>query len=177
LLINEGVTSILGNHDLDILNKRFKVSGNEKCPKEWNFNNLSTESLTYLRNLPHTITAKHNNHSVLICHGSPSSITEYLREDSIEADVAMASIAHDVLICGHTHLPYYKKYGPKVLINSGSVGKPKNGTPHATYVDVIFGETISVNIVEVEYSFHKTVENILQHDLPDKNTLALIQGA
>jgi predicted phosphodiesterase len=90
--------------------------------------------------------------------------------------MAMASISHDILICGHTHIPYSKKYGNKLLVNSGSVGKPKNGTPHATYAELTFSATPKAQTIEVEYSFHKTVEHILQHDLPEKNTLALIYG-
>ncbi len=40
----------------------------------------------------------------------------------------------DILVCGHTHIPYAKYYGEKLLVNAGSVGKPKTNKPYANYV-------------------------------------------
>ncbi len=176
LLQKENVKAILGNHDFDVLYKKFRDPNSSNCPKVWNHNNLNDESLEYLKSLPDYMTLTIEKKQIHICHGSPTSRTEYLYQDSIEAEVAMASIEHDILICGHTHIPYFKEYGNKMIINSGSAGKPKNGTPHATYVEITIEDIVSVNIIEVEYSFHKTVEHILKYDLPEKNTLALIYG-
>ncbi len=40
----------------------------------------------------------------------------------------------DFLFLGHTHLPYQKQVGDTLIVNTGSVGKPKDGDPRAGYV-------------------------------------------
>jgi len=40
----------------------------------------------------------------------------------------------DFLFFGHTHLPYQKQVGDTLIVNTGSVGKPKDGDPRAGYV-------------------------------------------
>lgn len=37
----------------------------------------------------------------------------------------------DVLLCGHTHLPACRRHTDFTYVNPGSVGIPKNGTPHS----------------------------------------------
>ena len=39
----------------------------------------------------------------------------------------------DLLLVGHTHLPGMRKVGGTVIVNPGSLGQPRNGTPDATY--------------------------------------------
>lgn len=54
---------------------------------------------------------------------------EYLNELLTENDA-------DVLVCGHTHLPYIKRILTGYIVNSGSTGKPKHGNPNVTYVTI-----------------------------------------
>lgn len=83
---------------------------------------------------------------VLMVHGSPRRINEYLFEDRPDRSfVRMIEAASaDVLLFGHTHRPYHKQLdvgdegSPEIwhAINTGSVGKPKDGDPRACYVVV-----------------------------------------
>jgi diadenosine tetraphosphatase ApaH/serine/threonine PP2A family protein phosphatase len=63
-------------------------------------------------------------------------MNEYLYEDRPNATFErIAKVAgSDLLFFGHTHLPYVKKVGKTLFINTGSVGKPKDGDPRAGYV-------------------------------------------
>ena len=71
-----------------------------------------------------------------------------------------------VLLCGHTHKPYYKMYENKMLINVGSVGKPKTGNPNANYMIMDVTKDIKVEIVEVPYHFEKIANAIEENELP-----------
>jgi predicted phosphodiesterase len=74
---------------------------------------------------------------VLLVHGSPRRINEYLYEDRPEASLErlMDQAGADVLVCGHTHLPYHRLLGSgRHVINAGSVGKPKDNNPDACYL-------------------------------------------
>lgn len=86
---------------------------------------------------------------VLMVHGSPRRINEYLFEDRPDASFLrmMDAAGADVLLFGHTHKPFHKTLsdegadgGPegttryRHAVNTGSVGKPKDGDPRAGYV-------------------------------------------
>jgi len=82
---------------------------------------------------------------VLLVHGSPRKINEYLFEDRPDASFLrmMEAAGADVMLFGHTHKPFHKvlpyegvdgatRY--RHAVNAGSVGKPKDGDPRAGYV-------------------------------------------
>lgn len=86
----------------------------------------------------------------------------------------MSELVEDILVCGHTHIPYAKYYGEKLLINAGSVGKPKTGNPNANYViiDIKNEDKISktpssveVEIIEVEYDFERIANEIEENEI------------
>ncbi|MBW6468742.1 MAG: metallophosphatase family protein [Coriobacteriia bacterium] len=87
---------------------------------------------------------------VLLTHGSPRRINEYLMPDRGEKQLArLAGEAQaDVVCCGHVHIPYHRSFrvdpddtdSPLVhYVNSGSVGKPKDGDPRACWVELLIG--------------------------------------
>ncbi len=45
----------------------------------------------------------------------------------------MESVPADVVLVGHTHTPFVRKIGNRVLVNPGSLGQPKTGKPDACY--------------------------------------------
>jgi diadenosine tetraphosphatase ApaH/serine/threonine PP2A family protein phosphatase len=55
------------------------------------------------------------------------------------------------------------------FLNTGSVGKPKDGDWRAGYVLVKADEEVgSIEFVRVEYDLERAVEGILASDLPDE---------
>ena len=82
---------------------------------------------------------------VLLVHGSPRKINEYLlpdRADELLARLAAAAEA-DVVCVGHVHVPYHRLVpvpdGAVHYISTGSVGKPKDGDPRACWVELLIG--------------------------------------
>lgn len=73
----------------------------------------------------------------------------------------------EILICGHTHLPYIKKINDKYLINTGSVGKPKDGDTRAGYVILNIEEnTVEAEFIRVAYDVELMAKTIEATDLP-----------
>jgi putative phosphoesterase len=66
---------------------------------------------------------------VLFCHGSPRSDEEILTRVSPEERVAaaLAGVAADVVVCGHTHVQYDRRAAGRRIVNAGSVGMPYEG--------------------------------------------------
>ena len=82
--------------------------------------------------------------SLLLVHGSPRRINQYLFEDFPEGSFLrlLEGAGADILLFGHTHKPYhrtiaYEHEGEtryRHALNIGSVGKPKDGDPRAAYL-------------------------------------------
>ena len=82
----------------------------------------------------------------------------------------MANLEEDALVCAHTHIPYIKLFGSKLLVNDGSVGKPKNGQPDATYalLEIEKDQPIKVKIKNVPYEFTKIMKDMTMKRFPNR---------
>jgi predicted phosphodiesterase len=65
-------------------------------------------------------------------------MNEYLFEDRDERSLERIadSADCDVLVFGHTHIPWTRMIRNVLFINAGSAGKPKDGNPQACWVMV-----------------------------------------
>jgi len=147
------------------------------------------EERKYLRTLPSHIHVEFqlNNDklNLLLVHGSPRKINEYLFEDREEKSLLriMEQADADVMCFGHTHKPYHRTLpsGPEAhaqyrhAINIGSVGKPKDGNPQGCYVILSFTEhssvqvkdSIHVEFVRFSYDVEKAAKAVESSPLPD----------
>lgn len=100
---------------------------------------LSAEDRAWLGNLPLSQTLKLDGTRFTLVHAMPSDpLTKRLslvtaREEELEAELERLTPRPDVLLVGHTHLPGMRKVGGTYIVNPGSLGQPRNGTPDATY--------------------------------------------
>ena len=135
----------------------------------WTIDNTSDDNKEWLRTLPKQISFSVGTLQVLMVHGSPRKNNEYLHGHLSEAEFteATATADFDVLLCGHTHVPYHRMVSGKHIINPGSVGKPKHGNYNAVYGIVeIVNNTVTLTTVEIAYDNHKAGEAIIAAGLP-----------
>ncbi|CEN89875.1 phosphodiesterase [[Clostridium] sordellii] len=179
------VLTIMGNYDEAIGNFKIICGCDYPDPKDAEKASLSMkftseettdENKAYLRNLPKEAVISFNNKIIRFVHGSTRLINEYLKENSKEADEVMNNIDEDILVCGHTHIPYVKSYGEKLLVNAGSVGKSKTGSPNANYVIIdIIDSIVEVEIIEVFYDFEKVAKEIEENKILPNDFARLIR--
>lgn len=187
LLKRNRVISIQGNYDKAIGNMEPVCGCDYKEPHmielaahsmAFTSGAVTEDARTYLRDLPKELRLKCENHTLLLVHGSPRRINESLLEDSNEMQEVIEAFPEDILLCGHTHIPYYKRIGDKHVINCGTVGKPVSGNPDACYAVVgVDKDNISVEIVSVRYDVEKAAKAIEENDgLPDEFAWMLRTG-
>lgn len=187
------ILTIMGNYDDAIGNLKIVCGCDYPDPKDAEKAGLSmhftgqttkVENKEYLRNLPKELIFNFDNKTIRFVHGSTRLINEYLKENSKEADEVMSELVEDILVCGHTHIPYAKYYGEKLLINAGSVGKPKTGSPDANYVIIdIKNEneidktpsSVEVEILEIKYDFEKSAKEIESNEILPNDFARLIR--
>jgi predicted phosphodiesterase len=110
---------------------------------------------------------------LILIHGNPVLNTVYWTEDRSDSFcLKMAELARarpgDVIAFGHTHRPWHRVADGIHFINTGSVGRPKDGDWRAGYAVVsIAGGAVEVQFVRVEYDLEAAMEGIRASDLPD----------
>lgn len=123
---------------------------------------------------------------VLLVHGSPRRVNEYLFEDRPDASfLRMMDTANaDVLLFGHTHKPFHRAMSYEApdgrthvrhAVNTGSVGKPKDGDPRAGYVLLTLDPACrkhdpaycTVEHVRVTYDVERAARAVEASPLPD----------
>ena len=137
---------------------------------------LDDDEHAYLAGLLDEIRFDTGGLHVLLVHGSPRRINEYLLLDRPEAHLAkLAREADADVVCfGHIHIPYHRVVpledgGVAHFISDGSVGKPKDGDPRACWalVEVESGE-VAVEFRRVAYDVDAVVAATREAGLPDR---------
>ncbi|MBL8134849.1 MAG: metallophosphoesterase family protein [Anaerolineae bacterium] len=168
-----GIPTLMGNYDQGVGSSSDDCGCAYKTDVEqrrgelsiaWTNAHTDDDHKTYLRALPAHIPVKLGDLTVLLAHGSPRKVNEYLFEDRPDAyfERIMDAASTDVLVCGHTHLPYHKTLpSGRQVINAGSVGKPKDRDPRAGYVVLTAHErVIEVEFVRVPYDVERAARAI-----------------
>ncbi len=173
LIRQRNIPTLMGNYDQGVGNNSddcgcaYKTDIDRKRGElsiAWSNAHTNDDNKAFLRALPAHIRLQMDELNVLLVHGSPRKVNEYLFEDRPDEyferimDVAQA----DVLVCGHTHLPYHKVLPTgRHVINAGSVGKPKDRDPRAGYITLtIGGREVSVEFVRVHYDIERAAQAI-----------------
>ena len=206
LIRNRKIPTIAGNYDEGIgLNSddcgcAYKTDDE----KAWgavsiDFTNkkIKSENREYLKGLPRHIRLElqfnNENINLLMVHGSPRRINEYLFEDRPEKSLLriLRDADADIMLFAHTHKPYhrileYEEENEKKFchaINIGSVGKPKDGDPRAGFVTLEYPnlsrtsgrealsnldrDTFSVTFHRVKYDVEKAARAVEESALPN----------
>jgi len=145
---------------------------------KWTQAQVTPENKAWLRALPRELRFTFGGRRVLSVHGSPRRLNEYLFEDRPERSLErmFADLEADVILCGHTHLPYHRRIGSTHLVNVGSAGKPKGGDPRACYALVELGDDVTATFPRVAYDVEAAARAIEATDLPPEFAALLRTG-
>lgn len=136
---------------------------------EWTKRHVTEKTINYLKSLPFSIDFETEGKKVKIFHATPIKNNLYWYEDRPEKFyLLMAEKAQaDVMIYGHTHIPYFKIIGDKYFINAGSIGKPKDRDSRTciTLID-ISEDNLKVIFIRKEYDIERVINGIIDSGLP-----------
>lgn len=201
------ISTIAGNYDFGIGRMSDECGCAYKTDTEKDMGKISisfTNSLVkpeqrdYLRTLPAHISVEFQLNgdklNLLLVHGSPRKINEYLFEDREEKSMIriMEQANADILCFGHTHKPYHRILNSgtegndhfRHAVNIGSVGKPKDGNPKGGYVMLTISDNSSItdrSSIEVEfirfgYDIEKAAKAVENSPLPNEYAEMLRRG-
>ncbi|MBN2899839.1 MAG: metallophosphoesterase family protein, partial [Clostridia bacterium] len=115
---------------------------------------LSEKQIEKLRNLQQQSTVIINDKKILCVHGSPSSMDESIgMMNSLDYfGELFDNNTFDLILCGHTHLPFIGFYKGKKIMNPGAIGFSLDEDPRASYGILTIGNNeFSLTIQRVAY--------------------------
>lgn len=96
----------------------------------WTYRNLDRETLDFIASLPEQrVISLPDTEAIRVVHGSPSHITEGIKPDLDPGTLerAFACINERILVCSHTHVPWWREQGGRLALNPGAVANPLDG--------------------------------------------------
>lgn len=181
LIASRHIPTIMGNYDdgvgfdRDDCGCAYKNEEEEARGQQsllWTRQVTTDAHKAYLRTLLPEVRFEAEGMRFRLVHGSPRRMNEYLFEDrdprSLERIAEAADC--DVLIFGHTHIPWVKEIAGVLMANEGSVGKPKDGDPRAVWalLTVTAGQAVEVEMRRVPYDVASMAAAVRAADgLPD----------
>jgi predicted phosphodiesterase len=185
LLEESRIVGIAGNYDSTVGTDYKHCGCKYEDPKQeeqshvsflWTKAHTAPEVKRYLAALPFRLDLKPlGGHAagptIILVHGTPTLNTLYWTEDRPDSFcLKMAEHAGakrgDVIAFGHTHKPWHREVGGIQFVNTGSVGRPKDGDWRAGYVVLDIDSTARVEFVRVEYDVDEAMRAIRASDLP-----------
>lgn len=188
LIRENGIAGIGGNYDSTVATDykhcgcKYEDPAQEALSHEsyaWTRANVTAETKAFLGTLPFRLDVRpsggHAPGSLLVLvHGTPTLNTLYWTADRSDAFCTQMAQhaglrAGDVIAFGHTHLPWHREVEGVHFVNTGSVGRPKDGDPRAGYVALTFSATeVTVEFVRVAYDVARAAAAIRASELPSE---------
>jgi len=104
--------------------------------REYMWQVLSREELDFMGSAETSLMLESGGKPVLAVHAAPSDhLFKYLTPDTPMEELAgeMEAVSADIVLTGHSHRPFIREFGQRMLVNVGSVGQPRDGIPQVSY--------------------------------------------
>ena len=180
------VINILGNYDAKVLSKKHRKEGwarvknpDKRTMFAWTYQALSKKSRKILKKMPVQRELTLEGHRILMTHGSPASINEHLLPNTPTArlEELKAMTKAKVILCGHSHQAFLRRVDDVQFINPGTVGRPDDGDPRASYAVLEFSDgQVKVEFHRVPYDIASAVQSMHQTGLPEIFAQVIRQG-
>jgi len=182
LLADAGVACLRGNYDDSLARGLADCQCGYTDPRDnhfarisyaYTFEHTSPANRAWLGTLPDQRRLMLGRHRLLLCHGSPRKVNEFLWESTTStAFLDHLRRAHDtdVTLATHTGIKWHRRLpGDGHFVNVGVLGRPENdGRTCVWYAIVEAGPDVSVEFVPVEYDYERLARDMVAEGLPDE---------
>ncbi|MDG6975490.1 MAG: metallophosphoesterase family protein [Nitrososphaerota archaeon] len=156
---------VVGNHDvaaafgLDCRSSPRTHEAAVRTRERITFQRTPRRALQMLGRAEKTLDLAYGDLRVRALHAAPGD--ELYRYITKEEAAGLEVEGVNLLLLGHTHVPYEIKDGTRWIVNPGSVGMPKDGDPRASYA-VLDTSTRDVQLERVDYDVELVVSELRQ---------------
>jgi diadenosine tetraphosphatase ApaH/serine/threonine PP2A family protein phosphatase len=190
LLVENGVETIQGNYEESLAAGAADCNCGYTGPRDNQFARISYDYTAentsgpfrrWMGRLPRQRRLSLGGKRLLLCHGSPRRINEFLWETTTATaflDRLLREHEADVVLCTHTGLPWHRRLpGDRHLVNVGAIGRPPNdGRPEVVYALVDAGPPLAVEHVRVAYDHERLAREMRAERLPEPFVETILTG-
>jgi predicted phosphodiesterase len=190
LLHEAGVECIQGNYDNSIGNDLADCQCGYTDPRDNHFARISYDytlshtgpvNRAWMKNLPPQRRLRLGRYELLLCHGSPRRMNEFLWESTTPSHfLEFLAKAHqaDVILATHTGLKWHRRLGDdRHFVNVGVLGRPENdGRTNVWYTLLDARPELTVEFVPVEYDHQRLAREMREVKLPEDFVATVLTG-
>ncbi|MFH1481634.1 MAG: metallophosphoesterase family protein [Pseudomonadota bacterium] len=148
---------------------------------DYTYQNTSEKNRAWLKELPPEIRFELGRYRVLLCHGSPRRMNEFLWESTTSTHfLEKLCRDHDAdIICAtHTGLHWHRELaGDRAFINGGVIGRPENnGRTHVGYTILEIKQKPVITYIPVEYDYRRLAAEMRNERLPEAFIETILTG-
>jgi diadenosine tetraphosphatase ApaH/serine/threonine PP2A family protein phosphatase len=183
LLIERGIPGIQGNYEESLSSGATDCNCGYTDPRDnfyaqisydYTAEHTSAAHKKWMGELPKSIRVEAGGFRILLSHGSPRKINEFLwRSTSPDAFLNRLCDEHDadVILCTHSGLHWHRQIAPRRhVVNAGVIGRPANdGRTNVWYtmLTVRDGEA-AVEFLPIDYDHAALAREMRQEKLPEE---------
>ncbi len=190
LLREHGVLCIQGNYDNSIGNDLADCQCGYTDPRdnhfarlsyEYTFNKTSPANRLWLKQLQQQWRLQLGRYRVLLCHGSPRKMNEFLWESTTPThflEHLCATYDADVILGTHTGIKWHRRLSAdRHFVNVGVLGRPENdGQMVVWYALVEARPEFAVQFIPVTYDHERLAQEMRQEGIPEEFVQTVLTG-
>ena len=148
---------------------------------DYTLKNTSDANRAWLRSLPGHILLKWKNKKILLCHGSPDEVNEFVFESEAtddKIDYWLTKFDVDAICVTHSGIPWMKKTSKGQWVNVGVLGRPAHeGLKRVFYAtSFIKDNNLDFAIHALDYNPQEVIEAMRKENLPEEFIESLMIG-
>jgi predicted phosphodiesterase len=132
-----GIPSILGNQEIEVRTLADRARPDPKRHMRWTISVLTKKNREFLLGLPADRELEVEGVGIQLVHGSPhgtfDGMYSSLTSQTLRAWFPAGEPRPNVLVGGHTHVPFVRTMEGMVIVNAGTVGRPLDGDARASW--------------------------------------------
>ena len=201
ILLDRRVVVMQGNYDHSIGHELPDCACGYADPRDNHYARLSyaytqaktsARHLPYLRALPPALRREWCGLRVLMAHGSPRRVNEFLWESQC-SDAFLRRLlgehAADVLLVTHSGIPWMRQLPPElgggIVINVGAIGRPANDGHTGVYYALLTVRpatgaaakgTLAVELLRIDYDHQRLMADMRAESLPEEFVQTIATG-
>ena len=190
LLHAQDVSCVQGNYDNSVGNDLADCQCGYTDPRDnhfarlsyaYTYANTSPGFRAWMRGLPAQRRVRLGRYRLLLCHGSPRRMNEFLWESTTSThflEHLADEYEADVILATHTGIKWHRRLsGDRHFVNVGVLGRPENdGRTNVWYTILEARPNLTVEFVPVEYDHHRLAAEMRAEKLPEEFVETILTG-
>ncbi len=154
---------------------------------DYTLQRTSKENKRFLGSLPETLRLEIEGVRILLCHGSPRQVNEFLWESNtpshlLELFLKRANV--DIILATHTGLHWKRELAAgKLFANVGVIGRPANDGQTNVWYTVVSVEganlrsrKIDIEHIPLEYDYQRLAREMRDENIPEEFVASVLSG-